>query len=114
VNLGTSIQKNVNDYLQKGLEADKSLQWVLEKGHTTRRSTVPGGLGLKLIRDFVSKTKGQFYMVSADGYLNINKNSEVQTSLLDYSFPGTIVTIEFNLTESVDYTRSGEKPKITF
>lgn len=59
-------------------------------------------MGLDLLKEFVKLNKGRIQIVSATGYWEF---IEGQTSIskIDYSFPGTIVTIEFNFDDTAFY-----------
>ena len=96
VNVGITIQKNVNTFLKKNLTASECIAWAAEEGNTTKKGAIPGGLGIVLIREFVKVNRGRVQIVSADGYWeqNIETNSTKQFSC---NFPGTIVNLEFSL-----------------
>ena len=114
VDLGRTVQANVSKYLNKEVLADESLTWAFTRGNTTRSSNIPGGLGLKLIRDFLYRNQGELFMVSANGYLHLDPQGNESTSILDNSFPGTIVTLKFNLNDSGNYSLKSEVKPIQF
>lgn len=96
VDLGKTIRKNVKDYLKKEISGSDSIKWALEVGNTTRTGSIPGGLGLKLITNFLILNKGKLQIVSSNGYyqqISENKNFDSFSS----SFPGTIVNLEFKI-----------------
>lgn len=114
VDIGKTIKRNVNEYLNKELSGEHAIQWAIEKGHTTRRDNIPGGLGFNLIHEFIKKNKGKIQIVSANGYLELNETQKIGKNFPD-SFPGTIVNLEFNLKDDHHYVLSSErKEKIVF
>jgi len=96
VDFGETIKSNVNSYLELELSGEDAIEWAVVKGHTTRKGLIPGGLGLSLIQEFLSKNNGKVQIVSADGYW---EQSRGQRSRRNFSqiFPGTIVNLAFNI-----------------
>lgn len=60
--LGLTIRKNVNLYFNSGsaIDGKDALSWAVQEGNTTRTGSIPGGLGLSLIRDFIKKMKALY------------------------------------------------------
>jgi hypothetical protein len=96
VDMGQTIKSNVNDYLQKSLSGCDAIEWALIDGNTTKTGSVPGGLGLNIIFEFIKLNKGKVQIVSSDGYWEYRKGG-TENKLFENPFPGTIVNIEFNL-----------------
>lgn len=111
VNLGRSVVENVNNYLKsKGkapMNSCKTLEWAFIEGNTTKQ--VPGGLGLAILKQFISMNEGTIQMISGDAMLEINGNVSTDTNL-DKWFPGTIVTVEFNCDDDKTYMMTDEVP----
>jgi hypothetical protein len=107
--MGRTIRKNVNDYLGSGSKIDgvESIVWAVEEGNTTKTGNIPGGLGISLIRDFLTLNEGKIQIISSDGFweekigLNFAKK-------MDYRFLGTIVNLEFNLNDKKTYILASE------
>jgi len=78
----------------------------LEK-HTTKVGTIPGGLGLSLIREFLKINMGKIQIVSADGFWEQKGNIESGNGF-SQSYPGTIVNLEFNIEDKKHYCLSSE------
>lgn len=110
VNLGTTVIENVNAYLQarrrEPLAPCETLQWAFIKGNTTK--TIPGGLGLDILKEFIEKNEGTIQMVSGNAMLEIGGNAIAET-LLDRYFPGTIVNVEFNCSDQKTYLMADEQ-----
>lgn len=107
VNLGRTIQTNVNEYLRKNLSGIETIQWAEHEGHTTKQSRIPGGLGFSLIKDFLKKNRGKIQIVSADGYWEQAESNETSRSFSE-KFKGTIVNLEFNVADDNHYCLTSE------
>lgn len=107
VDMGRTIKTNVSEYLSKEVTGEFAVNWAMQKGHTTKTGNIPGGLGLKLILEFLQRNNGKMQIVSADGYWEINKG-RISTAQYHHEFPGTIVNIEFNLNDNSSYFLKSE------
>jgi len=107
VNLGKTIQANVNEYLIKNLSGIEAIEWAASEGHTTKRSRIPGGLGLSLIKDFLEKNRGKIQIVSADGYWEQTESRKISKPF-SKEFQGTIVNLEFNVADNSYYYLTSE------
>jgi len=110
VDLGRTIKTNVNTYLNNDKTGKEAIEWAIEANNSTKPkiNNIPGGLGLKLILDFVRLNKGKIQIVSSDGYWEMNKNT-IKADDFKFEFPGTIVNIEFNLDDKNFYYLKTEK-----
>ncbi len=104
VDLGKTIKKNVNDYLRKELTGVETIEWAMQEANTTKSGRTPGGLGLKLIREFLGINKGKIQVVSADGFWEQRENSSIFTKDFQYKFPGTIVNLEILIDDTSYYS----------
>ncbi|HEY5124527.1 MAG TPA: ATP-binding protein [Ignavibacteria bacterium] len=102
VDLGITIKRNVNEYLQKELTGYEAIEWAMQYGNTTKRGNVSGGLGLDIVKAFINLNKGKIQIVSANGYWEFS-NGRTFKNTFSNSFPGTIVNIEFNLNDKHSY-----------
>ena len=89
------------------MNSDKAIEWALQEGNTTRKGNVPGGLGLKLIREFITMNKGRIQIVSDRGYWEFSPQGETLTRI-DTSFPGTVINIEINTADTSSYRLRSE------
>lgn len=110
VDLGRTIKMNVNDYLKNNLSGSDAIKWAVTEGNTTKQGSIPGGLGLSLIREFISQNQGKIQIVSADGYWEQIKGTETINNFTQ-TFPGTIVNLEFNVADTSRYYLSSEIDK---
>lgn len=116
VDTGETISYNVDRYHEdKQLKKpDSRLAWALEAGNTTFDIGRPRGLGLSLVKDFIILNNGCFYIVSGSETFEISKGKE-RYLCMENSFPGTIVTIAFNLKDTASYYMKSELiPTIQF
>lgn len=116
VDSGETIPYNVLSYFNDINEAvpEKTLEWAIQEGNSTRITATPGGLGLSLLRDFIELNQGKLYIVSGnETYEKLGSND--RHKYMDYDFPGTIVTVAFNLSDKNFYSlRSEDFTEIKF
>ncbi|PIB37416.1 hypothetical protein BFP72_05390 [Reichenbachiella sp. 5M10] len=107
VDMGQSIKYNVNNYLGSQMTGSEAIEWALKYGNTTKTGDISGGLGLDIMFQFIKLNQGKVQIISSDGYWEYRRG-EVRMLDFDLSFPGTIVNIEFNLSDTHDYYLEGE------
>ncbi len=104
---GIGIRENVRRYTRRKVNSCNAIKWALAEGHTTKSGSQPGGLGLKLLKDFVQRNKGKLQIVSNFGYYEFDADGDF-CDKMDYSFPGTCVNLEINTTDTSSYCLSSE------
>lgn len=100
--LGIGIRQNIKDNTHLDLSAEEAIDWATQGSNTTKRGRVPGGLGLKLLGEFIDLNGGCIQIVSDVGYWRREKGKTF-TRALGYAFPGTVVTIEINTADTNSY-----------
>ena len=103
--LGIGIHQNVKDYTRRNISPKDAISWATEEFNTTKRGNlpgVPGGLGLKLLCEFIDLNRGCIQIVSDAGYWQ-RKNNVTVTKSLNYPFPGTVVSVEINTADTHVY-----------
>lgn len=109
VNLGRTISDNVNEYLRKQkkleLSQEDTIKWAFEKGNTTK--SIPGGLGLDILKEFIDLNRGNIQMLSGAAMLSYS-NRTFTTDSLGVIFPGTIVNLNFNCDDQKSYSLTEE------
>jgi len=105
--LGIGIRRNVVDNIGIEFTASQAISWATDGKNTTKRGRIPGGLGLKLLREFISLNGGRIQIVSDSGYWAL-ESGEVITKEMQYSFPGTVVSIEIDTSDMRSYRLSSE------
>lgn len=105
--LGISIRRRVKKSIGLDLSAEKAIVWATEGRNTTKRGRVPGGLGLKLLREFIQLNGGCIQIVSDAGYWK-QQQGQLTTERLTHPFPGTVVSIEINTADTTSYALFSE------
>lgn len=105
--LGVGIRQNIRDHVGLDFSAEKAIGWATEGNNTTKRGPVPGGLGLKLLGEFIDLNGGCLQIVSDAGFWH-RENKRILTSQLDHPFPGTVVNIEINTADVNSYSLTSE------
>jgi hypothetical protein len=106
--LGIGIKKNVCDNTSLDLTAEKAIVWATEASNTTKRGPIPGGLGLKLLKEFINLNGGRIQIVSDAGYWCFSRG-KTEVRPLAHAFPGTIVNIEINTADKKSYILTSEQ-----
>ena len=105
--LGVGIPKNIQDYIGYALSPEKAIIWATEEFNTTKRGKVPGGSGLKILRDFIGLNGGSIQIASDAGYWQF-RDGKIVTEPLSYPFPGTVVSVEINTADKHVYSLTSE------
>jgi len=107
--LGIGIRQNLLDKIGLKLPADQAIDWAVEGSNTTKRGPIPGGLGLKLLREFIRLNHGRLQIISDTGYWEQFPDGRKEMTLLSNRFPGTVVNIEINTADQNSYQLSSEQ-----
>lgn len=105
--LGVGIPQNIKEYTKLKLTPEKAIAWATEEFNTTKRGNLPGGLGLKILCDFIDLNGGCIQIVSDAGYWQ-RKDCKIVNKLLKYPFPGTTVSVEINTADQHTYSLTSE------
>lgn len=105
--LGIGIRQNVLDNAGLDLRGDAAIAWATDGQNTTKRGQIPGGLGLKLLREFITLNGGRIQIVSDSGYWALEQG-KVAMREMKYRFPGTVVSIEIDTADRRSYRLSSE------
>jgi len=105
--LGIGIRKNVRKNAELDLAAEEAIVWATQGRNTTKRGRIPGGLGLKLLGEFINLNGGRLEIVSDAGYWKLEKG-RTSTTRLGHPFPGTVVSIEIDTLDTQSYALSAE------
>ena len=83
------------------LTAASCLRWAFQRGTTTKpKEEGPGGLGLDLLKEFVSLNQGKLEVYSNEGYVLIHKDGEHFENRAS-SFEGTVFHITLRCDEAL-------------
>jgi hypothetical protein len=105
--LGIGIRRNVTEHTGLSLNAAEAIEWATTGRNTTRSGAIPGGLGLKLLVQFIDLNGGSLQIISDTGYWR-RENSRSRIALLTRPFPGTAVSVEINTADKQSYILSSE------
>lgn len=113
--LGIGISQTLIDKKGLNLPPEEAIDWAMEGRNTTKTGSIPGGLGLKLLREFIRLNRGRIQAVSFTGYWEQCADGAIVKKTLPYPFPGTVVNIEINTADTNSYILSTEhKPEDLF
>jgi hypothetical protein len=107
VDLGVGIRRNVKEHAGLDLPPEQAIVWATQGRNTTRKGPIPGGLGLKLLTEFIRLNGGRVQIVSDGGYWCLQKD-QVRTAQLALPFPGTAVSLEIKTSDTRSYVLSSE------
>ncbi len=105
--LGIGIRQTVEEHTGQDLTAEQAIAWAMDGRNTTKDGPIPGGLGLKLLREFITMNKGRIQIVSDRGYWELSEG-KISTRAFSEPFPGTTVNIEINTADTSSYYLSSE------
>ena len=105
--LGVGIQRNVHRHTRVDLAPEEAIEWATQANNTTKRGDIPGGLGLKLLCEFIDLNRGSLQIVSDAGYWR-RKSRHNKTARLRNAFPGTVVSVEIDTADGSSYGLSSE------
>ena len=105
--MGVGIPFNVATALQRPIRADAAIEWAMSGRNTTRQLDIPGGLGLKLLREFITLNGGTLSVISGGGYWSISAQG-VKRSILPLPILGTVVNISVNTADANSYQLDDE------
>jgi len=101
---GVGIPARVGEFLRQTIRPCDAIEWAMSKQNTTRlvQDGLPGGLGLKLIREFIELNGGAIRVASDTGYWSF-RGKTTSSLMLPHGFPGTAVDIEINTADTKSY-----------
>jgi len=95
VSKGVSIQQLATGTLRKAQNGAGAIQWAIDSG-TSSKPFKHNGMGLFTIRQFIEQNDGKIQIISGNGVWKQVKHRKF-SKLTRKEFPGTIVTLEFNV-----------------
>lgn len=105
--LGIGICQNVKANVGLDLVPERAIVWATEGRNTTKRGRIPGGLGLKLLAEFINLNSGSLQITSDAGYWRLEKG-QTYAARLSRPLPGTVVSIEVDTSDTKSYALSSE------
>jgi len=83
--LGIGICRNVRENAGLDLSPEDAIIWATQECNTTKRGPIPGGLGLKLLGEFIDMNSGRIQIVSDAGYWQ-REEGKIHTARLSRPF----------------------------
>ena len=105
--LGIGMRENIKRKVGLDLHPEEAIRWATEGNNTTKTGRIPGGLGLKLLREFIRLNQGRIQIVSDAGYWEF-AGGAVTTKRFNQPFPGTTVNLEINTADRHSYCLPSE------
>ncbi len=107
--LGIGIRENIQNRIGLTLDSTAAIEWAVSGDNTTRQREdgKPGGLGLKLIREFIKLNEGKMQIISGIGYWSTTPKG-IEKKDFALPFPGTVVNIEINTADTKSYCMESE------
>ena len=99
---GRTIAGALRDFRIGPYTDDRAIAWAMEPYNTTRQGDIPGGLGSKILREFIELNGGKLIVASSAGFW-CQKGTKVIYSSLPHAFPGTAVILEINTADDNKY-----------
>ncbi|OIQ23724.1 MAG: hypothetical protein BM562_18535 [Alphaproteobacteria bacterium MedPE-SWcel] len=97
---GQGIRQSYVNWSNQDISAPDAINWAMQPQSTSRIGDIPGGLGLALIREFVSLNGGVLAVASDKGFWR-QDGREIAMEGIRASYPGTSIVLEI---ESDDKT----------
>ena len=95
VSKGANMQKLATNMLKQAQNGMGAIQWAVDSG-TTSKPFKHNGMGLFTIRQFIEQNNGKIQIISGNGVWKQVKHRKF-SKLTRKEYPGTIVTLEFNV-----------------
>lgn len=104
--LGIGIKNKINTSLGSDFDSIEAINWAMDGNNTTKKD-VSGGIGLKILKEFITLNKGKIQVISNNGFWEMSENG-INTKFFDNDFPGTSVNLCFITKDPAHYILSEE------
>lgn len=106
VDTGIGFREKINRRFDSNLSAVKAIKWAVEERKTTKLG-ISGGLGLAVLKEFITINEGKMQIVSNDGFFQYDASKEILKKF-EGEFPGTIVNLQFKTDDKHNYSLKSE------
>lgn len=106
VDTGIGFRERINNRFSCNLTAIQAIKWAVQEKKTTKEG-ISGGLGLAILKEFISHNNGKMQIISNDGFYQFDNKRET-SRMFNGEFPGTIVNLEFRTDDNNNYTLKSE------
>lgn len=101
VDTGIGFAKRIEKDFGMVIDSCDAIKWAMIDGHTTKQG-VSGGLGLALLKEFISQNNGKIQIISGDAFYELCQHNET-IDKLDYYFDGSVVSMTFKTNDTKTY-----------
>jgi len=106
VDTGIGFRERINNRFGKNLNSTQAIKWAVQDKMTTKIG-ISGGIGLAVLREFISINNGKMQIVSNDGFYQFDETGET-IKKFSGEFPGTIVNLQFRTDDKNNYELKNE------
>ena len=107
VDTGIGFARRIEESLNiANISSKDAIMWAITDGNTSKKD-VSGGLGLAILKEFITQNKGKIQIVSGNAFYELSNNIET-ISILDYFFDGSVISMNFNTNDIMTYSFENE------
>lgn len=106
VDSGIGFAKRIEKNLGQTISSSDAIRWAMIEGHTTKQG-ISGGLGLAILKEFITLNKGKIQIVSGDAFYELFDNTEKIQKLNNY-FNGSVISMTFKTDDNKTYKLASE------
>lgn len=103
---GIGFAKRIEKDFGMAIDSCNAIKWAMIDGNTTKKG-VSGGLGLALLKEFISQNNGKIQIISGDAFYEFSHQEEV-IQTLDYYFDGSVISMTFRTDDIKTYKFANE------
>ena len=102
VDTGIGFAGRIKKNFDLEISSKEAIIWSLKDGNTTKKD-VSGGIGLALLKEFISQNNGKIQIITGNSLYQMSNRIE-DFLTLDNFFDGTIINMSFKTDDSTSYT----------
>lgn len=106
VDTGIGFAKRIEKNLGETINSIDAVKWAMIDGNTTKQD-VSGGLGLALLKEFITLNKGKIQIVSGNAFYELCNNTE-RVQILNNYFDGSVISMTFKTDDDTTYRFASE------
>lgn len=106
VDTGIGFKEKINRRFGSNLSAVQAINWAMGDKNTTKEG-ISGGIGLAVLKEFISMNRGKMQIVSDNGFYQID-HSGITSHTFDGVFKGAIVNLQFCTDDRNNYSLKSE------
>ncbi|MBP8178021.1 MAG: ATP-binding protein [Spirochaetes bacterium] len=103
---GIGFKRSIYNKFERDISSVNAMKLAL-RGTITTKNGIPGGLGLKMLSEFIEINRGKFQIITYEGFYEKIAVNEMYNEFDGY-FPGTIVNLQFKTDEKYSYCFTDE------